>query len=168
MKIAVLSDIHEHLDNLEKVLGQIKGKAEELIFCGDMISGFTTGVLAKADLPTYVCLGNNDEDHIAMYKKGNDKFTWIQLSLEFGQVTLGGKKIAYCHYPKLAELLAKSGDYDAVFFGHTHQIVNKKVGKTLLLNPGAVCGIDFSDKNYGTASYAIYDTASNSAEIIKL
>src|SRR3989344_4618921 len=144
MRVAILADIHDHLTNLEKVLTEIKSKKiETIIFCGDLISPFTTGVLAKANLPTYACLGNNDEDHIGMMKKGGDKFTWFHLSQEYGIVELDGKKIAFCHYPKLGELLAKSGEYDAVFFGHTHEIINKIVGKTLLLNPGAVCGINF-------------------------
>ena len=116
MKIAVLSDIHDHLTGLEKVLEEIKDKdIETIIFCGDMISPFTTGILAKANLPTYACLGNNDEDNIGMMKKGGDKFTWFHLSQEYGEVELDGKKIAFCHYPKLGELLAKSGEYDVVF-----------------------------------------------------
>jgi hypothetical protein len=47
------------------------------------------------------------------------------------------------------------------------------VGKTLLLNPGAVCGITAgvyfgeTDK-HEPASYAIYDTKTNSAEIIEI
>src|SRR3990167_8479226 len=152
MKIAILSDIHDHLDNLERVLSQIRNKdIEALIFCGDMISPFTTGILAKANIPTYACLGNNDEDHIGMMKKGGNKFTWFHLSQEFGELELDGRKIAFCHYPKLAELLAKTEKYDAVFYGHTHEAKNEKIGNTILLNPGSICGINFQTSNYGTA-----------------
>src|SRR3989344_8260805 len=165
MKIAVLSDIHDHLTNLEKILKEIEGKVEAIIFCGDLISPFTTGILAKANIPTYACLGNNDEDHIGMMKKGGEKFTWFHLSQEYGEVELDGKKLAFCHYPKLGELLAKSGEYYAVFYGHTHEVDNKKIGKTLLLNPGSVCGINFDKAAYDKVTYAIYDTSTNSAEI---
>ena len=169
MKIAVLSDIHDHLTNLERFLEQIKEKnIEAIIFCGDMISPFTTGILAKADLPTYACLGNNDEDHIGMMKKGGEKFTWFHLSQEYGEVELDRKKIAFCYYPKLGELLAKSAEFDAVFFGHTHISKNETVGKTLLVNSGAVCGINFEKKAYDTSTYAIYDTQTNSAEIVEI
>ncbi|MBI2009752.1 MAG: metallophosphoesterase [Candidatus Chisholmbacteria bacterium] len=167
MKIAVLSDIHDHIDKLNQVLKQINGKVEVIIFCGDLISPFTTGILAQANLPTYACLGNNDEDHIGMFKKGGSNFTWIHLSQEFGEVELGRRKIAFCHYPKLGELLAKTNDYDAVFFGHTHEVVNKTIGKTLLLNPGAVCGINFDKGDYDLATFAFYDTSTNKAEIVK-
>lgn len=169
MKIAVISDIHEHLDKLEKFLNNIKEKEiKAIFFCGDMCSPYTTAVLAKANLPTYAVLGNNDEDHIGMMKKGGKKFTWFHLSQEFGQVKIDGRNIAFCHYPKLGELLAKSFEFDAVFYGHTHISENKKIGNTLLLNPGAICGINFVKNAYNKSNYAIYDTKTNSAEIIEI
>lgn len=166
MKVAVLSDIHDHIDKLEKVLKQIKNKVDTIIFCGDLCAPGTASRLAEAKAPIYACLGNVDEDQIGMVKKGGNSIKWVALHEEFGQVILGDRKIAFCHYPKLGELLAKTGDYDAVFHGHTHESKNKKVGKTLLLNPGAVCGIQHS--RLGVASYAIYNTSSNSAKIIEL
>ncbi|OGM28047.1 hypothetical protein A2962_05525 [Candidatus Woesebacteria bacterium RIFCSPLOWO2_01_FULL_39_61] len=123
-----------------------------------MTSPFTTGVLSETNLPTYCVLGNNDEDHIGMMKKGGKKFTWFHLSQEYSEVELDGKKLAFCHYPKLGELLAKSGEYDAVFYGHTHEVRNEVMGKPLLLNPGVVCGINFDKAAYGKETYAIYDT----------
>jgi predicted phosphodiesterase len=45
---------------------------------------------------------------------------------------------------------------------------NEKVGNTLLLNPGAVCGINFDKAAYDEATFAVYDTFSNSAEIIEI
>lgn len=169
MKIAVLSDIHDHINKLGKVLNLIKNQdIEAIIFCGDMISPFTTGFLAKAGLPTYAVLGNNDEDHIGMMKKGGNKFTWFHLSQEYGEVELDGKKIVFCHYPKLGELLAKSGEFDAVFYGHTHIAENKIIDKTLLVNPGAVCGINFEKSAYDKSTYAVYATVTNSAEIFEV
>jgi hypothetical protein len=168
MKIAVLSDIHDHIDKLKAALTSMNAKgAETIIFCGDMVSPFTTAQLAKANLPTYAVLGNNDEDQIGMMKKGAN-ITWFHLSQEYGSIEIGGRKIAFCHYPRLAELLARSGEYNAVFYGHTHIAKNEMIGNTLLLNPGAVCGINFETEAYGTASIAIYDTTLNSAEVITI
>jgi len=133
-----------------------------------MVSPFTTKLLSESGLPIFACLGNNDEDQIGMMKKGGEKFTWFHLSQEFGEIEIEERKIAFCHYPKLAQLLAKEGMRDAVFFGHTHEVVNKKVGNTLLLNPGAVCGINFDSEGYGKATFALYDTGKNSAEIIEI
>ena len=101
-----------------------------------------------------------------MHEKGDPNIRWVPLGKEFGEIKLGNRKIAFNHYPKLGELLAKTGDYDAVFYGHTHVAVNKKIGKTLLLNPGAVCGIQGGKP--GIATYAIYDTKTNSAKILEI
>jgi hypothetical protein len=166
MKIAVLSDIHDNIVNLKKALEQLKGKVEVIIFCGDMIAPSTTELLASANLPTFLCLGNNDADLIGMQKMGGEKFTWTRVSEEYGEVELEGKKIAFIHYPKVAKLLAESGNYDAVFFGHTHEAGLGNHGKTLLLNPGALAGIRRNE--VVPATYAIYDTATNEAEIIAL
>ena len=173
MKIAILSDIHDHIWNLDKVLTKVKDKVKAIIFCGDMCAPFTAGNLAKAGVPTYVCLGNGDEDQIGslqraleVIKISGGKMHWIPLTEEFGKVVVDGKKIAFCHYPKLGELLAKTGDYDAVFHGHTHVSKSETFGKTLLVNPGAVCGIQKGQP--GIASYSIYDTTTHTSKIIEI
>jgi putative phosphoesterase len=132
MKIAVLSDSHDHIWNLQKVIDDLKNKVESIIHCGDVVAGFSVKIIASANLPTHICLGNNDEDHLAMFKNGNKKFTWVHVGQQFGELEIGNRKIAFCHYPKLAGLLAKSDEYDAVFYGHTHKVENKSVGKTLI------------------------------------
>jgi len=166
MNVAVLSDVHDNIWNLQKAIKLIKGNVKAIIFCGDMCAPSTTAILAKANLPTYLCLGNVNEDHIAMYQKGGKKFTWFALSQQYGDIKLGGRKIAFCHYPKLAELLAKTEEHDAVFYGHNHLVSNTKVGKTILVNPGCVCGFN-GDKTI-PPTFANYNTETNSVEIIKI
>lgn len=166
MKVAVLSDSHDHIRNLEKVVEALRGQVEAAIFCGDFCAPFSAGVLSGLSGPIYACLGNNDEDHLGLMKKGGPSFTWSHLSQEFGRVELGGRKIAFCHYPKLGELLAKSGDFEAVFYGHTHQSRNELLGQSLLVNPGAICGI--LEGKPSVASYALYETEMNQAKIINL
>jgi len=167
MKIAVLSDIHDHIWNLEKAKKIIKKeKCEAVIFCGDMCAPFTTGILTQTGLPTYAVWGNVDEDHWAMVKKGGENFFAAPLSQEFNEQVLARRKIAFCHYPKLGELLATTGYYDAVFHGHTHRTYQKKAGKTLLANPGAVCGI--VNGKEGLASFMTYDTDKNLIKLIEI
>lgn len=163
MKIAVLSDSHDHIWNLKKVLENIRGKVEMIVHCGDVIAPFTANLLGSVGLPTYVCLGNNDEDHLLMKEQAGENVIWVPIGREYGEIEVSGRKIAFTHYPKLAELLAKQEDYDAIFYGHTHIVDKRYFGKTLLLNPGAVCGIQSGKP--GKASYAIYDTEKNDAEV---
>ncbi len=163
MRILILSDIHDHIVNLQQVIELERGEVDALIGCGDYVAPFVASYLKKFAVPTYACLGNNDGDYLGLVSNGGDKFTWFKPSQEFGEVDLGGQKIAFCHYPRFGELLAESGDYDAVFYGHTHRADQKQVGSTVLVNPGAVCGI--VEGRLGTAGYVVYDTESGQVEM---
>jgi predicted phosphodiesterase len=49
------------------------------------------------------------------------------------------------HYPHLARAMALTGDYDAVFCGHSHEALIEEVenirgGRTWLVNPGTIAG----------------------------
>jgi len=44
----------------------------------------------------------------------------------------------------------------------------RKIDNTLLLNPGSLCGINFDKAAYDKITYAIYDTSTNSAEIVEI
>jgi predicted phosphodiesterase len=76
---------------------------------------------------------------------------------------IDGRKIFLTHYPMLAKPMAKSGDFDAVFCGHNHTFHKEKVNNCLLVNPGEI-----SAHKSGKATFAIYDTTTNKAEIIEL
>lgn len=160
MKIAVISDTHDNIKNLIQALQLIKqASCDTLIHCGDFCSPFIPPYLTSLNLPVYACFGNNDEDQGMIYTKSAGKIKFWPLAEEFAEIDLDGKKIAFCHYPKLGELLAGSGDYFAVFHGHTHDAYQKVLGKTLLANPGAVCGIQAGKP--GRATFGIFDTTAN-------
>lgn len=167
MKIAIVSDIHDNIWNLNKVVSFLPEKVEALICLGDFCAPFSAQILGSLDMPIHACLGNNDEDQIALVKQGDTNFVnWISLAEEFGTAEFDNRKIAFCHYPKLAELLAKSGEFDAVFHGHTHVPEIREYGKSLLANPGSVCGIQKGRPGY--AGFGIYDTKTNKIELIDL
>ena len=52
---------------------------------------------------------------------------------------------------EIAEAKAKSGKYDFVFYGHTHEKKEERIGDCLLLNPGEILGWRYPP------SYAIVD-----------
>jgi hypothetical protein len=55
-------------------------------------------------------------------------------------VTFEDRKIYVRHEPDAIEAIAKSGMYDLVIYGHTHQIDIRKEGATWVVNPGECCG----------------------------
>ncbi len=158
MRIAVLSDIHDHLEQLEKVLAQI-GQADAVLCCGDFCAPFTLKTLAEGfHGPVHAVFGNNDGDVFLMLmiaqQAGNVRFYKPVANLE-----LGGKRIAVAHYPEVGEALALSGKFDAVFSGHNHVAHVKALGQTLWGNPGEVMG------RFGKSTYGLYDTAGHAFEI---
>ena len=81
----------------------------------------------------------------------------------FDTFEIDGKKLFLTHYPLIAKSMAKSGDFDAVFYGHNHLKNKEMVGNCLLLNPGEVGAYKTSKP-----TLAIYDTKTNDAEILDI
>jgi len=151
MKIAVLSDIHDNIWNLEEVLKRVKKeKYQAIIFCGDFCAPFSAVMLAESKLPVYAVLGNSYDVSNTLRATGD--FNNFNLFSEMGEVELDKKRIALCHYPKLARGLAFTGEYDAVFYGHDHKTSSELINKTLLANPGEIMA------RYGKCTFGIYDT----------
>ena len=159
MIIAVLSDCHDHLENVQKVLEHCQ-QAVVMLFCGDYCAPFTLKALADGfSGPIHSVFGNNDGDPFLLLtvaqKAGNVTFHQPMVKLE-----LGGRRIAAVHYPEFGEALALSGKYDAVFSGHNHTAEIQVLGSTLWANPGEVMG------RFGKPSFGLYDTGTNEFQIV--
>ncbi len=155
MKIAIMSDTHDNIWNLDDALDIIRDeKAEIIIHCGDFVAPFMLKALDKAGIPVYGVLGNNDGSQYLLTKTAltiTEHFTLFDL---IGHVDADGYKICFTHQEEVAEGLAATGKYDLVCFGHSHQYKLETIGKTLFLNPGEVMG-----KN-GEPGFCIVDTKS--------
>lgn len=168
MKLAVLSDIHDQLKNLQKALKQIhKESIDYAIFCGDYCSPGTF-IKATRDFGKAYCVwGNADEDKLEITQKIYLKnIKNVVLLGQLVEVNIQGRKIAIVHYNNKGERLAKSGHYDAVFHGHSHVAKNEKVRNTLIVNPGPICG--YKNGKQVPASFAIYETINNCTKIVKI
>jgi len=165
MKIAVISDIHDNFHNLILALKEIKKrKAEQIIFLGDFINGGIAKVLADSTIPVFAIWGNNDGDKTMITKTSLVEKSHLTVSeniydfLEFDK-----RRIFVTHYPDLAKPMAKSGIYDAVFYGHNHLKNEDKIGNCLVVNPGEI-----SAHKTGKATFVIYDTQKNKVEFVEL
>lgn len=155
MKIAVLSDCHDHLANLARALELVQQhQAEHLLYLGDFCAPFTLTALAEGfSGPIDAVLGNNDGDPLHLCRI-SAKFPQVTLHEPLAELEIGGKKIALHHYPEVGIRLAESQVYDAVFTGHDHRKYTHQKGRTLWANPGEIMG------RYGEPSFGIYDTVS--------
>jgi putative phosphoesterase len=157
MKIAVLSDTHDNIWNLEKVLKRVKKeKCKAIIFCGDYCASFIVKSIAKLKLPTYAVFGNIDGTHYEIASWLTENAPHYKQFRHLAEIELGKKKMAITHYPEFAEGLACTGKYDAVFHGQ------KKVGKTLLANPGEILAA------FSKCTFGVYDTKSGKFQIVEV
>ena len=164
MLIGVFSDVHDNLANLRQALAVFKARGvEALIFCGDFCSPIPSRIMAgEFEGDIHAVFGNGDGDRFTISKVAGSQYPNLKLHGEYAELDFEGVKVAVTHYPFYARALARTGDYAAVFSGHTHERHEERIGECLWLNPGEVLGWQ------GQATCAIYDTAANAATSIAL
>jgi putative phosphoesterase len=163
MKIGLISDTHDNIQNIQNAIISFNDKhVRVVIHAGDIVSPETVEAF-DGMIPIGV-LGNNDlqihELTDALDKIGG------QLKGEFCEIEQDNLIFAVYHgtNSRRKESLIQCGKYDVVVCGHTHRVQNKKVGKTLVLNPGTANGWFFGY----SATAAIFDTQTRKADFIHL
>ena len=165
MRVGIISDIHDNLENLRPVLERLKQERLDQLLClGDITTTETLKEIISGipDIPLHVVAGNMDNaNEIKSFidTKGSDKVTYHHLT---GTLSLDSKRIAFTHKPRDAEVLLQE-DFDIICYGHTHEPRLLTKEDTLLLNPGDIQG------RFGESpGYAVYDTVSGEAELKKV
>ena len=163
MKIAVLSDCHDHLENLATALKLVRDLgAERLFYLGDFCAPFTLAALAQGFAgPIDAVFGNNDGDVFLLCRIAS-QHPHVTLHAPLAELEIDGRKIALQHYPELGVRLAESQAYDAVFTGHDHRKYLHQKGRTLWANPGEIMG------RFGAPSFGLYDTTTGTFEHVPL
>ncbi len=164
MLIGVFSDVHDNLDNLGRALDIFKSRGvTALIFCGDFCSPIPSRLMGSSFAGDIHCVfGNGDGDRFAISNVAKSQYPNLKLHGEYAELDFEGVKVAVTHYPFYAQALARTGQYQAVFSGHTHELHQEKIGDCLWVNPGELLGWK------GPATCAIYDTAANAVEIVQI
>lgn len=163
MKIAIISDIHNNETNLKKVLDYCeKGNIKTMICCGDLASKDTLDFFNDnfAGVIHYA-FGNMDDDQLRDFEFA-DKYKNTLLYKSYGQAEIGGKKIAFIHFPEIAKDLCETGKYDFVFYGHTHKPWEETIGSCKMLNPGNVAGEIYPP------TFAVWNTDTDKFDLIRL
>ncbi|MGB9667569.1 MAG: metallophosphoesterase [Thermosulfidibacteraceae bacterium] len=160
MLIGVISDTHDHLDNIITAIEIFKEKRVELIIhLGDIVSPFCLDFFNNSGIEWMGIFGNNDGEIEILLKKSGGRLT-----KEPREEVVSGKLILMVHTAySFVDNLAKIDYYDVILYGHTHRPVIKKIGKTLVVNPGEACGL-LTKK----ATAAIVDLEKLEAELVEL
>jgi len=147
MIVAIVSDTHDNIQNLEKAIRWLNDQGVvAMLHCGDICTQATiesAKSLFKGEI-TFV-RGNGDYD--------------LEEIPETTEMTLDGKRIFFNHYPDVARQAAESGKYDIVFHGHTHRPWLEETGKCKIVNPGELAGQRYKP------TFAIYDTETDRLEL---
>ena len=163
MIVGVFSDVHDNIAALNSVLDDFKDRnVTRAIFCGDFCSPIPSRVMGESGLAIDCVFGNGDGDRVAIHRFGSTDFPNLTLHGEHAELGIDDRKFAVTHYPLYAQALARTGDYDAVFSGHTHEVHEEAFDDCLWVNPGEVFGVK------GAPSYAFYDTGDNTVSISRL
>jgi len=159
MFIGIISDTHDHMENIRKILQIIKEKEIKIILhAGDFVSPFTWRVFKNFEGEIYGVFGNNDGDRVLLKKMYGDR-----IQKQIRNIEIEGRKIALMHEPQMLDELALSGKFDIIIYGHMHEVDIRTVNNTFILNPGEACGW-----LYGKATFIILDLKNLKPEVIEL
>ncbi len=159
MLIAILSDSHDQIANLEKALAAAKAAgAAALLHCGDLCAPFMLDRLGKQfQGEVHVVAGNNDGDGRLLQTIAANH-AHVTLHGIYAELTFDGHACAMIHYPEPARRIAQSGQFRLVCYGHDHtkhvESIDTAAGSTLLVNPGELLGMN------GAPTWGLYDTSS--------
>jgi len=138
MKIAILSDTHSRYHTVEKVVALLQQRnVNFVIHCGDiedadtvwLFHGFTAHfVLGNCDVTQPLSIQQ------AVYGIGGE------LHRPYGRLELDGVQLAFLHGDDkhLMNEVEQSGEFDLLFYGHTHRAEEHRTGPTRVINPGAL------------------------------
>lgn len=136
-KIGILSDTHGQAEMAERAAAVLARHSPELVFhCGDI--GGEAVINALLSLPMVYVFGNVDDDRAGLRRY----IAALGAACEepFAERELAGRRIAAIHGHNEHQLrdLVESQRYDYLLHGHTHVLRDDRVGRTRILNPGAL------------------------------
>ena len=162
MKIGIIADTHDDLHNLEQALATLRDEGvTTLLHCGDVCEPGTLAALTDFDV--WLAQGNMDRHtvlaQVVEETFGRGRLAWLH------RVSLDGYRLALIHgdNDEALDNLIASGEYAWVFYGHTHRRRDCQVGRTRVVNPGALGGTRCERR-----SFCILDLETGQARFVEL
>ena len=141
MKIAVMSDSHDHIWNVKKAVDSIGSMGIRcIIHLGDLVSPFVLDEFIDYKGEVHLIFGNNPGDKYLLLEKIKGLNGLVTHHGVRGELVIAQKRVVFVHDPHYAYALARTGEYQLCLFGHTHRWHLERVGDTVLLNPGEILG----------------------------
>lgn len=184
--IAVLSDIHDNIPNLNTALTIAKeNKVSALFVLGDITNADTLKFLAtNFSEPIYLVSGNMEVCDLGTESKKYPQINF--LGRHGGIIKIGNKVVGLCHEPNLIDGLISSvipakagiqtvGSSDnrldsglrrndrekpsIIFYGHTHKPFEELKNRVKLINPGNLANVFYAP------TFALWDEQTDKLEL---
>lgn len=160
MKIGIVSDTHNNLKNVQRIVELFNASGvERVIHTGDITQAKTIDVFARLNMPMYGVYGNNDEERdtlVAAVERHGFFFQDPPFVLEWAQ-----RSIMVVHDPLEFEGHLDNS-FDLALHGHTHLYRYEQRAQQVLFNPGECAG-----HMTGFNAIGVLDLRDLSAELLK-
>jgi putative phosphoesterase len=137
LRLGIVSDTHGHVLFAREAVRMLESLgAQAVLHCGDI--GSPEVVALFGAWPAHFVFGNVDLDAARLRQAIQE--CGHTCHERFGTLELAGCRLAFLHGDDerlLRETIA-GGRYDLVCHGHTHVARQEQVGRTLVVNPGAL------------------------------
>jgi hypothetical protein len=165
MLVGLVADTHDRLPMVEKAVKRLNEENVGLVLhAGDYVAPFVVPKFKDLQAKLIGVFGNNDGDR-ELLKRRFSEYKGLEIRGNFAEVVIDGLKIALLHGDDegLLRALVESGGFDVVVHGHVHKAEVYRKGKTLVVNPGEVCGY-----LSGKSTIALFDTVKREAKVVEL
>jgi len=165
MRIAILADSHDHMDNLREAVEIARNEqVDAILHAGDFIAPFAVKALAGIDCPVHAVFGNNDGEVLGIRDAFGD---WGEVRFGPVEIELAGQNVLLMHEPYALDSHEAGRANDLIVHGHTHETDWRPQanpgGVGVVINPGEVCGWVT-----GRATFALFDLGSGEGELVEL
>jgi uncharacterized protein len=137
MRIAIVSDTHSKTPNTLAAIDLIRARSVNCILhCGDICDPETVALFAG--FSAHFVQGNNDYD-LEQLRAAAERIG-ASFHGPFSSLEIAQKRIALLHGHdwNLLDRVQAEQTFDYVFFGHLHEFSRNQVGRTTVINPGAL------------------------------
>jgi len=165
MLVGLIADTHDRLPMVDKAVKKLNEENVELVLhAGDYVAPFVIPKFKKLRAKLIGVFGNNDGDR-ELLKKRFSEHEGLEMRGSFAEIVVDNLKIALLHgnEEELLMALINGESFDVVVHGHTHKPEIYRKGKTLVVNPGEICGY-----LTGKSTFALFDTNKREAKVIEL
>jgi len=159
MRLAIASDLHDNLFNLDIFLNWLKQEnISVILFCGDATREDTLAYLSSHFAGTVHLVEGNAETY---QTKNLNKYPNLKDYGRDAYLKLGNLKILATHkktdLPDARQKIHQTLDF--IFYGHSHKPWLEKDDQTIIANPGNLANIGYS------ATWSVLDTYSKNLEL---